>query len=56
VGKPGVERVMLMEDSSNQARRNGSRIGADHVALAIDVLDTEGGIDGCLVGIGGRSG
>ena len=32
-----------------------ARVGANNVALAIDVLHAEGRIDGGLVGIGGRA-
>ena len=47
---------MLIRRFENQARRDGARIGSDHVALPVDVLNAKRGIDGRLVGIGGGSG
>ena len=40
----------------DQVRRGSARPCAHHIALTVDVLDAEGGIDGRLVGIGGGSG
>ncbi len=39
-----------------EPRRNGARVCRHHVALVVDVLDAEGGIDGRLVWIGGGTG
>ena len=47
---------MLIGRLENQARRNGARVRADDVALAVDVLHAEGRVDGGLIGIGGGPG
>ena len=56
VGKPGVERVMLTEDSSISCGETVRVIGAHHVALAVDILDAERRINGRLIGIGRGAG
>ena len=43
---------MLMRRLQRQPRRNCARVGAHHIALMVDVLNAERGIDGRLVGIG----
>ena len=42
---------MLIIDSRTRRGEISARIGAHHVALAIDVLNSELRIDRCLVGI-----
>ena len=44
------------ERFKNEAGGGGVGIGADYVALVIDVGDAEAGINGGLVGVGGGSG
>ena len=47
---------MLIERLEDQARRNGRVSRAHDIALSIDVLDAEGGVDRSLIGIGRGAG
>src|SRR5580658_3676060 len=50
-GKAGCGACDADGGLEHQTRRDGARVSSDDIALAIDVLNAEGWIDGGLVGI-----